>query len=622
MANKTNKKRKRKHQLRGITKQRKEDNIANSSTIRPTSTSGDDKRSVRSTVTNDTRTSSLSSDEEKSSKCMDVSASQTKIGNKLKSMDNENFDNQHCFLLVDSAILCSFLDANIHCKNCKQKISSKVCAEDVKGFCCTIKGYCEKCNCDFDLFKTSKHCKKEGVFAENKRQTPFEVNARMVAYAREIELGISALETLSKCVNSPLPIRQGSYDNLFDKYCTATKLVAEKSMKKAAQELLQQDGEDVMVSIDGTWQKRGHNSHNGVVTAVSVVSGRALDIEVLSNYCKGCAQWTTEQKKSDAYESWQKSHKCNLNHDGSAGAMEPVGAVKIFARSEAERGLRYLEYLGDGDSSSFAKVKESKPYGDTLVSKNECIGHVQKRIGTRLRKLCNSYKGQKLSDGKPINGKNRLTTKIIDTLQNYYGMAIRRNTDSLVNMVNAVLATLYHVASTDDDPDHGLCPAGEDSWCGWQRDSATYKHKHGLPKVIVELLEPIYEELSHPQLLSKCLHGKTQNPNECINKLIWSCCPKEIWVSMKTVQQASYAAVSHFNDGNISFLYVLQHLGVDPGYFTTAICRKRDAIRIMKSNIRSTATSKQRRKTLRAINKGWLDKKQDVEGVSYGKGAF
>ena len=91
---------------------------------------------------------------------------------------------------------------------------------------------------------------------------------------------------------------------------------------------------------------------------------------------------------------------------------------------------------------------------------------------------------------------------------------------------------------------------------------------------------------------------------------------------MKTVQQASYAAVSHFNDGNISFLYVLQHLGVDPGYFTTAICRKRDAIRIMKSNIRSTATSKQRRKTLRAINKGWLDKKQDVEGVSYGKGAF
>ena len=88
MANKTNKKRKRKHQLRGITKQRKEDNIANSSTIRPTSTSGDDKRSVHSTVTNDTRTSSLSSDEEKSSECMDVSASQTKIGNKLKSMDN------------------------------------------------------------------------------------------------------------------------------------------------------------------------------------------------------------------------------------------------------------------------------------------------------------------------------------------------------------------------------------------------------------------------------------------------------------------------------------------------------------------------------------------------------
>ena len=108
------------------------------------------------------------------------------------------------------------------------------------------------------------------------------------------------------------------------------------------------------------------------------------------------------------------------------------GAVKIFARSEIERNLRYTEYLGDGDSSSFLQVKSSQSYGDKLITKSKCIGHIQKRVGTR-------YKRKKLSNGKPLTGKNRLTQKIIDTLQHYHGVAIRNNTDSLqVDMVNAV----------------------------------------------------------------------------------------------------------------------------------------------------------------------------------------
>ena len=54
--------------------------------------------------------------------------------------------------------------------------------------------------------------------------------------------------------------------------------------------------------------------------------------------------------------------------------MEPEGAVRIFARSELERGLRYMEYLEDGDSSSFLKVKKSKPYGDHVIKKINVLG--------------------------------------------------------------------------------------------------------------------------------------------------------------------------------------------------------------------------------------------------------
>ncbi|GFR90860.1 phenolphthiocerol synthesis polyketide synthase type I Pks15/1 [Elysia marginata] len=100
--------------------------------------------------------------------------------------------------------------------------------------------------------------------------------------------------------------------------------------------------------------------------------------------------------------------------------MESVGSVRIFSRSEEQRGLRYTEHLGDGDAAAFRKVAESCPYGeDVQIVKLECVGHVQKRCDTRLRRLKNENKTVKLEDGKGLGGAGRLTDKKIDTLQNY-----------------------------------------------------------------------------------------------------------------------------------------------------------------------------------------------------------
>ncbi len=89
--------------------------------------------------------------------------------------------------------------------------------------------------------------------------------------------------------------------------------------------------------------------------------------------------------------------------------MEPVGSTRIFQMSEETRGLRYVQYPGDGDSPSFKKVCESKPYYGVDTEKLECVGHVQKRCGTRLRRLKQDNKGIKLSDGKGLAGAGRLT---------------------------------------------------------------------------------------------------------------------------------------------------------------------------------------------------------------------
>ena len=51
-----------------------------------------------------------------------------------------------------------------------------------------------------------------------------------------------------------------------------------------------------------------------------------------------------------------------------------------FHRSE-EVGLQYTVFIGDGDSKSFLVAARGSDYN---VVKEECVGHVKKRMGTRL----------------------------------------------------------------------------------------------------------------------------------------------------------------------------------------------------------------------------------------------
>ena len=74
--------------------------------------------------------------------------------------------------------------------------------------------------------------------------------------------------------------------------------------------------------------------------------------------------------------------------------MEEEGACRLYGRSLGKHKLRYIPFIGDGDSKSYAEVKKLAPYGEAvLIPKEDCIGHVTKRMGTALRKLQTTYKG-------------------------------------------------------------------------------------------------------------------------------------------------------------------------------------------------------------------------------------
>ena len=236
-----------------------------------------------------------------------------------------------------------------------------------------------------------------------------------------------------------------------------------------------------------------------------------------------------------------------MNTARSAPAMESEAAVILWKRSVADRGLLHTTYIGDGDGQTFNAVVDADPYDGVEIEKEECIGHVQKRIGAGLRELKRTTKGTKLSDGKALTGRGRLTDKTIDTLQTYYGWAVREHNQDIQGMAKAIWGGLMHRCSSDSNPEHQYCPTGPDSWCKWQLVQAGVRdhhvHHNTLPKAVFDVIKPIYLRLTERKLLERCLLGATQNANESFKGVIWGMCQKETFCGADVVRFAASLAV-------------------------------------------------------------------------------
>ena len=99
--------------------------------------------------------------------------------------------------------------------------------------------------------------------------------------------------------------------------------------------------------------------------------------------------------------------------------------------------------MGDCDTSSFKEAVKSNSCSKfgIVLEKVECVGHVQRQLGTRLRNMVKEYKGKTTL----LSGKGKLTEKVINYLQNFYGIAIRQNSGTLCKIKKAVCVILCQI---------------------------------------------------------------------------------------------------------------------------------------------------------------------------------
>lgn len=549
--------------------------------------------------------------DENSSDELNISSSEKKLYHvKLCAEDCEYLPEKNTYgnIIVDLEILNRNLLASVKCVECDSTDSIEICERPSlrKGLA-------------VQLVLSCKHCgyKKQFYSSEKSESNAYDINLRCVYGLRSIGKGKAAAEVFCAVMDLPKPpTRFQRYNNIISK---ATEEVAECSMVDAARgAVIENDGNsDIAACFDGTWQKRGHTSLNGVFTVTSMDTGKVLDCVCLSKYCS-----CSDQLKASGNQN--HSDKCSKNYDGPSGSMEVAAAKQVFQRS-GSRGVRYVKYLGDGDSNAFSAVVESKPYGnDVKIEKLECVGHVQKRMGSRLRRLKNKMRGQKLSDGKSLSGRGRLTDAVIDSLQVYYGKAIRENTEDVEKMRSAVWATYLHKISSDEQPRHELCPEGENSWCGYKKaliSGDTYSHKHSVPEVVMKELKTTFRDLTNTELLKKCVHGRTQNFNESLNNVIWTRIPKNTFVGLPTLKLGVMDAIITFNLGALGKIKVLEKLCKAAGRNCLVGLKSIDKLRIIEANKAIQIQKKSKRREKRNLKRKKQDKEEE-NGNQYGAGDF
>ncbi|GFW44776.1 retrovirus-related Pol polyprotein from transposon 17.6 [Trichonephila clavipes] len=192
------------------------------------------------------------------------------------------------------------------------------------GICLNFSLKCR--NCDF----------LKGFTSSEKINNKFKLNTVISFALRVFGKGYTAGNKQFVMLDLPF-LSKTAFRNQELKIQQAASIVSIESMRNAATEVKKLKNSPLEsisccgVSLDGTWQKHDYSSHNGCcVCCISIDTGKILDIEIMSQFCRICS------KKTKVPDAASNAHVC-CNHMGSASSMETVGAYRIFERSENHR---------------------------------------------------------------------------------------------------------------------------------------------------------------------------------------------------------------------------------------------------------------------------------------------
>ncbi len=159
----------------------------------------------------------------------------------------------------------------------------------------------------------------------------------------------------------------------------------------------------ITVVVDGGWSKRSHkhsyNAKSGVAIIIGKETGKLLHIGVRNKYCAACARNIPREK-----------HACFRNWAASSSEMETDILLEGFMAAERVHGVRYIRFVGDGDSAVHTTLLQGVPGWGHAIRKMECANHMCKCYRGALERLVQENHSYKGSGGLTLRMRRRLVS--------------------------------------------------------------------------------------------------------------------------------------------------------------------------------------------------------------------
>ena len=207
---------------------------------------------------------------------------------------------------------------------------------------------------------------------------------------------------------------------------------------------------------------------------------------------------------------------------------------------------------------------------------------------------------------KKSKGLTSLPQSKAERIAHLYALVIvQHRGQSASEIHNGLQVLLKHTKEAHDN-----CPAGDGSWCYYQKKVAVYQSDSGNPPPTTRepYLSPaefaraveVFQVFGSLSFCRTITMRKTQNSNESLHNMLWHNSPKSKHVGQKSLTASTALAVLSFNDGSLSYSRVMEKLGLTISHQTLVYLSKRDRLRNMEKARRIKETYKRRRRQMTA----------------------
>ena len=107
------------------------------------------------------------------------------------------------------------------------------------------------------------------------------------------------------------------------------------------------------------------------------------------------------------------------------------------------------------------------------------------------------------------------------------------------------------------------------------------------------------------------LNGATQNTNESLNNLIWSKCPKRVFVKREVLEIRINSAVIEFNEGANGINKMFDCFKISPGSLLLLGSHRKNKRRFKHTGHTTSEPVKKRRRNFKSIKQGYLEKEKE-----------